>query len=64
MENITKRCRELKTIYPEKTSLFENYVQNQAAEYDALENKVSGSIMVLKLRINQDVSYEKYENEL
>lgn len=48
MENITKRCNELKIRYPEKTSLFENYVQNQASEYDVLENKVGGSIMVLR----------------
>jgi len=48
MENITIRCNELKAKHPEKSSLFENYVQNQAAEYDVLENEMSGSIMVLK----------------
>lgn len=48
MENIVKRCHELKIKHPEKSSLFENYVQNQASEYDILENKVGGSIMVLK----------------
>lgn len=48
MENIVKRCNELKIKYPEKSSLFENYIQNQASEYDILENKVGGSIMVLK----------------
>ena len=46
--NIVKRCNELKTKYPEKTSLFESYVQNQASEYGILENKVGSSIMVLK----------------
>ena len=48
MENIVKRCNELKIKHPEKSYLFENYVQNQASEYDILENKVGGSIMVLK----------------
>jgi ubiquinone/menaquinone biosynthesis C-methylase UbiE len=48
MENIEKRCNELKAKYPEKSSLFQNYAQNQASEYDILENKVSGAIMVLK----------------
>ena len=48
MDNIAKRCNELKTQYPEKTSLFENYVQNQASEYDILENKMIGSVMVVK----------------
>ncbi|WP_295937194.1 class I SAM-dependent methyltransferase [uncultured Alistipes sp.] len=48
MENIVKRCNELKMEHPEKSSLFENYVRNQASEYDVLENKVGGSILVLK----------------
>jgi len=48
MENLTKRCNELKAKYPEKSSLFENYIQNQASEFDLLENEMEGSIMVLK----------------
>lgn len=48
MENIVKRCDELKIAYPYKSSLFENYAQNQASEYDVLENKADSSIMVLK----------------
>jgi hypothetical protein len=48
MEYMTLRCNELKIKYPEKASLFENYVQNQAEEYDTLENKMIGSVMVLK----------------
>jgi len=48
MENIAIRCKELKTKYPEKSSLFEKYVQTQVDEYDILENKVSSSIMVVK----------------
>jgi ubiquinone/menaquinone biosynthesis C-methylase UbiE len=48
MENITIRCNELKIMYPEKSSLFENYMQNQATAYEMLENKGDGSIMVVK----------------
>jgi len=48
IENITKRCNELKTKYPEKSSIFENYAQNQVSEYDVLENKMIGSVMALK----------------
>jgi ubiquinone/menaquinone biosynthesis C-methylase UbiE len=51
MENIVRRCEELKTKYPEKFSLFENYIQNQTVEYDVLENDVVGSIMVLKRKM-------------
>jgi len=47
-ENIQKRCRELMEKYPEKTALFEKYIQNQADEYNALENKIIGSIMVFR----------------
>jgi len=49
-ENLQKRCEELMAKYPEKTSLFENFIQAQADEYDALENKIIGSIMVIKKR--------------
>ena len=48
MEKMQIRCNELKVKYPEKASLFENYLQNQASEYDVLENEMGGSIMVLK----------------
>jgi ubiquinone/menaquinone biosynthesis C-methylase UbiE len=48
MERMVKRCSELKTAYPEKSSLFDKYIQNQASEYDMLENKADGSVMVLK----------------
>ncbi len=47
-ENLKKRCNELIKKYPEKTSLFENYIQSQAEEYDVLENKIIGSVMVFK----------------
>jgi tRNA1(Val) A37 N6-methylase TrmN6 len=49
-ENIEIRCNELKAKYPEKSSLFETYMKNQAKEYDALENEIDGSIMVLKIK--------------
>lgn len=48
MEKISIRCNELKIKHPEKSSLFENYVRNQASEYDVLENKMDGSMMVVK----------------
>ncbi|MCL2313041.1 MAG: class I SAM-dependent methyltransferase [Firmicutes bacterium] len=48
MENIIIRCEELKIKYPEKYSLFENYIQKQIDEYGVLENDVIGSIMVCK----------------
>jgi len=48
MDNISKRCNELKAKYPEKSYLFENYIQNQATENDILDNELTGSTMVLK----------------
>jgi len=48
IENIMTRCNELKAKYPEKSSLFENYAQYQTLEYDLIENKMTGSVMVLK----------------
>lgn len=47
-ENLEKRCKELMKKHPEKTSLFENYIQTQAEEYAMLENEIIGSIMVFK----------------
>lgn len=51
-ENLQRRCKELITKYPEKTSLFENYIQSQANEYDALENEITSSVMVIGKCIN------------
>jgi len=51
MENISRRCNELKAKYPEISSLFEAYIQNQATENDALENDLSGSTMVLRKKV-------------
>jgi 2-polyprenyl-3-methyl-5-hydroxy-6-metoxy-1,4-benzoquinol methylase len=47
-ENIQNRCNELMVKYPEKSSLFEHYIQIQTDEYDVLENEVIGVMMVLK----------------
>jgi len=48
LENQQKRCKELIAKHPEKTTLFESYIQIQGEEYDALENKVIGTTMVVK----------------
>jgi ubiquinone/menaquinone biosynthesis C-methylase UbiE len=48
MEHIILRCNELKLKYPEKSSLFQNYAKNQDYENDVLQNKVNGSVMVLR----------------
>jgi cyclopropane fatty-acyl-phospholipid synthase-like methyltransferase len=48
IENLQKRCKELMKIIPDKKSLFENYLQTQIDEYEALENKMIGSVMVVK----------------
>jgi len=51
-ENIQKRCKELMAKYPEKTPLFENYIQTEIEEYDAMENKMTCSMMVFKRKTN------------
>ena len=48
MEDLTRRCNELKAKHPEKAALFDNYIKNQASEFDVLENEMEGSVMVLK----------------
>jgi len=63
MKNLAARCEELKEKYPEKASLFENYVQNQASEYDALENEMMCSIMVVRRVKSSKQWYESlFEN--
>jgi cyclopropane fatty-acyl-phospholipid synthase-like methyltransferase len=47
-EKIQNRCNELIAKYPEKKSLFENYIQIQADEYNEMENEMICSVMVLK----------------
>jgi len=48
MKNIARRCNELKVKYPEMSTLFENYIQNQATENEALDKVLSGATMVLR----------------
>jgi ubiquinone/menaquinone biosynthesis C-methylase UbiE len=52
-ESIQKRCKELIVKYPDKSYLFENYIQIQADEYDVMENEMVCLIMVLKKRTNE-----------
>jgi ubiquinone/menaquinone biosynthesis C-methylase UbiE len=47
-EKTQNRCKELIAKYPEKTSLFENYIQIQANEYEEMENEMICSVMVFK----------------
>jgi cyclopropane fatty-acyl-phospholipid synthase-like methyltransferase len=47
-ENIKRRCNELINHYPDKQNLFLNYISNQEIENDVLENKVTGTTMVIK----------------
>jgi len=47
-KNLKKRCEELMTKYPEKTSIFESYAHSQVDEYEALENRMICSMMVFK----------------
>jgi ubiquinone/menaquinone biosynthesis C-methylase UbiE len=47
-ESIQRRCNELIAGHPDKKSLFENYIQSQADEYDGMENEMICLTMVLK----------------
>ena len=47
-ECLKNRCEELMTKYPDKTALFEKYIQTQIYEYDALDNKMICSMMVFR----------------
>ncbi len=49
-ECIQNRCNELIAKYPNKSTLFEKYVQNQVDEYNAIENEMICVVMVLKKR--------------
>lgn len=51
-EHIQNRCNELIAKHPEKSALFENYVRNQVDEYNAMENEMICSMMVLKKMTN------------
>lgn len=47
-KNLEKRCQELIQKYPDKKTLFHDYIQEQIIENDVLENKVTGATMVIK----------------
>ena len=47
-ENLKKRCNELIGMYPDKKSLFLDYIGNQEIENDVLENKIIETTMVIK----------------
>ncbi len=49
-ENLKKRCQELIEKYPDKRTLFLDYIQKQEIENDVLENKIIGAIMVIRLK--------------
>ena len=46
--NIVKRANELKKKYPEKTQLFDLYIDSQLAECHELENEILGVTMLLQ----------------
>lgn len=50
--NLKKRCLELIDKYPEKQNLFLNYIKKQEIENNVLENKVVGTTMVIKKKLN------------
>lgn len=45
---LKKRCYELIEKFPDKQTLFLNYINKQVVENDVLENKVIGTTMVIK----------------
>ncbi len=47
-ENIQNRCKELIAKYPNQRTIFENYIQIQAREYEEMENEMVCLTMVLK----------------
>lgn len=46
---IVKRANELKRKYPEKSHLFESYINSQQVECDELENEISGVTLLLQV---------------
>ena len=47
-DKLKKRCYELTEKYPDKQNLFLDYIKKQEIENDVLENKVTGTTMVIK----------------
>ncbi|MFT3993611.1 MAG: class I SAM-dependent methyltransferase [Dysgonomonas sp.] len=48
LQLLTNRCNELIAKYPEKSSLFNEYIDNQSKEYSSFETNIICSIMILK----------------
>lgn len=48
LELLVQRCEELKSKYPEKASLFQDYIDNQRKEYTTMESDIVCSVMLLK----------------
>lgn len=45
---LVRRCHELMSKYPEKSSMFQDYIDNQRKEYTVMETEIVCSIMLLK----------------
>ncbi len=61
-DNLQKRCRELTIKYPAQAALFENFIQSQTHEYNALKNDIIGSIMVIKNTSTNNIPKDEKEN--
>jgi cyclopropane fatty-acyl-phospholipid synthase-like methyltransferase len=48
LENIRRRCKELGQKYPEKKKLFDDYIDNQAAEYQRLSKDIVCATMIFE----------------
>lgn len=48
LENIKKRCKELIEKYPDKESIFIEYIHEQEREYSNLESDITCSTMIIK----------------
>lgn len=47
-EHITRRANELKLMHPDKSDLFDKYIQSQQAECDQLEHDITGVTWLLQ----------------
>ncbi len=48
LTHIINRAEELKTLHPEKVSLFDGYIESQQAECIELENEITGVTLLLR----------------
>jgi len=48
-EHIINRANELKVLHPDKTEMFESYIQNQQVECDELEGDLIGVTLLLQV---------------